>query len=72
MSEYSDRIQDRELDPITAIALAQEIARELSLERLLDRLLEILRQTTKARRICLLETQGDRWLLIAANDMGAN
>ncbi|MEO1800864.1 MAG: response regulator [Cyanobacteria bacterium J06629_2] len=72
MSEYSDRIQDRELDPITAIALAQEIARELSLERLLDRLLEILRQTTKARRICLLETQGDRWLHIAANGIGAN
>ncbi|MDJ0569717.1 MAG: GAF domain-containing protein [Pleurocapsa sp. MO_192.B19] len=86
MTENSDRNLDRELvsncqhqnqtetelNTTSAIALAQEISRELLLDKLLIRLLEILRQTTKARRICLLEKPGDRWLLIASYNAEAN
>lgn len=70
-NNFPRRSLEIELDTTSAIALAREISRELLLDKILARLLKILRQTTKARRICLLEQQ-EQWLLLASYDAKAN
>ena len=61
-----------ELNRTTAMAAAQEMAREILSDKLMVKLLEILRKTTPATKICLLEKQDEQWTLLAAYPLDSN